>query len=388
MRRPGPQLADRAAPLLEEAAERSRVSWRARVERLRVAWRSIFQAGLSAGIAWFIATELLGHSQAFFAPVSAIITLGFTVSQRGRRAAEVAIGVAVGIAVADLIVLAIGTGGWQVTVVVGLTVAAAIFLGSGTLMASQAAVSAVLVCTIQPPSGGINFNRFFDALVGGGTALVVNGLVLPVHPARLVRRASRPMMEELAATLEDIAGAIEQRDGQAAVKALERARGIDDLGALFEQAVDVGRETTRFAPPRRGERVLVESYADASGRLDLAVRNVRVLARGVIRAMGLDENVPPEVAGAVRDLASAVRALGPALDDADRAGEVREPALRAAADASVVLERTGNLSVSVIVGQIRSAAVDLLMGTGMDYDEAADAVRRAAREAEARADDV
>jgi uncharacterized membrane protein YccC len=380
-----PQLTDRAGPLLEEAAERSRVSWRARVERLRLAWRSIVQASLSAGVAWFIAKELLGHQQAFFAPVSAIIVLGLTVSaERGRRAAEVAIGVAVGIAVADLIVLAVGTGGWQVTVVVGLTVAAAIFLGSGSLMATQAAVSAVLVATIQPPTSGVNFNRFFDALVGGATALIVNGVVLPVHPARLVRRASRPVIEELAETLEDIAEAIVERDREAAEAALERARGIDDLGALFDEAVEIGRETTRFVPPRRGERVLVESYADASGRLDLAVRNVRVLARGVIRAMRLDDNVPPEVAGALRDLATAVRALGPALDDASRVEEVRTPALRAAADASVVLERTGNLSVSVIIGQVRSAAVDLLMSTGMGYDEAAGAVTRAAREAEER----
>ena len=33
-----------------------------------------------------------------------------------------------------------------------------------------------------------------------------------------------------------------------------------------------------------------------------------------------------------------------------------------------MLERTGNLSVSVIVGQIRSTAADLLAATGMSYD--------------------
>jgi hypothetical protein len=50
-----------------------------------------------------------------------------------------------------------------------------------------------------------------------------------------------------------------------------------------------------------------------------------------------------------------------------------------------VLERTGNLSVSVIVGQVRSTATDLLTATGMGYDEAAGEVRRAAREAQDRA---
>jgi hypothetical protein len=78
-----------------------------------------------------------------------------------------------------------------------------------------------------------------------------------------------------------------------------------------------------------------------------------------------------------------VRALRGAIDDPGRAGEVREPALRAAGQATLVLERTGNLSVSVIVGQVRSTAVDLLRGSGMSYEEAAEAVRSAVREAEA-----
>ena len=46
-----------------------------------------------------------------------------------------------------------------------------------------------------------------------------------------------------------------------------------------------------------------------------------------------------------------------------------------------MLQRTGNMSVTVIVGQIRSTAVDLLRGSGMSYDEAAEAVRGAAAEA-------
>ena len=56
--------------------------------------------------------------------------------------------------------------------------------------------------------------------------------------------------------------------------------------------------------------------------------------------------------------------------------------MRAAAEATLVLERTGNLSVSVIVGQIRSTAADLLAATGMTHEQAAGAVRDAVREAE------
>jgi len=371
---------DRAGPLIEEAAERSRVSMRTRLERLRVSWRSILQAGVAAGAAWVIATEVFGHPRPFFAPVSAIIILGLTTAQRGRRAVEVAIGVALGIAVGDLLVLEIGVGAAQLSVVVMLATAIAIFLGSGQMLAGQAAVSAALVATLQPPTDGVTFARFLDALAGGTIALIVNAFVLPADPVAMIRRAARPVLDELAATLEDAAVAIEQRDRSLAEAALVRARGVDELSDRFAEAVDVARETTVYAPLRRRSRGRVDDYAEAAARIDLAVRNTRVLARGTIRAIRLDENVPPMVADAVRELGTAVGAFAGSLEDPAGTAEVRDHALRAAATATQVLENTGNLSVSVIVGQVRSTATDLLQGTGMSHDEAAEEVVRAAAE--------
>lgn len=371
---------DRAAPLIEEAAERSRVSMRTRLDRLRLSWRSVLQAGVASGVAWVIATEVLGHARPFFAPVSAIITLGLTVTQRGRRAVEVALGVAVGIAVGDLLVLVIGVGAAQLSLVVMLATAIALFLGSGQMLATQAAVSAALVATLQPPTDGVTFARFLDALVGGIVALIVNGFVLPVDPVAVIRRAAWPLLDELAATLDDAAEAILRRDRDLAEAALVRARGIDELSGGFAEAVAVGRETTRYAPLRRRSRGRVEDYAEAARRIDLAVRNVRVLARGTIRAIALDENVPPPVADAVHELAASVRAFADSFQDPTAGERVREHALQAATTATQVLESTGNMSVSVIVGQVRSTATDLLAGTGMTPDEAAEEVRRAAHD--------
>ena len=61
---------------------------------------------------------------------------------------------------------------------------------------------------------------------------------------------------------------------------------------------------------------------------------------------------------------------------------MRGPALQAAARATKVLDETGNLSVTVVVGQVRSTAVDLLRGSGLTYDEAARLVRTATRRVE------
>ena len=376
-------LSERAQPLIEEAAERSRLSARARAERLRDTARAIVQATLAATLAWIVATEVVGHSLPFFAPVAAMITLGLTQGERGRRAVEVVLGVTLGIAVADLLVIALGTGWWQLALVVALSMTIALLLGSGQMFAQQAAVSAALVATLQPPDGGVSFARAVDALLGGSIALAISALVLPAHPGRIVREAAAPVLAELAAVLEDVADALTTRSREQVQAALDRGRRIDELARNLDNALVVGRETALLAPPRRRLLGTVDVYADAAAQIDLAVRNVRVLGRGARRAIDLDENVPPEVADALRELAAAVRALGDAVDHPDRADAVREPALRAAAMATLVLERTGNLSVTAIVGQIRYTAVDLLRGSGMAFDDAAESVRGAAAEAEA-----
>jgi uncharacterized membrane protein YgaE (UPF0421/DUF939 family) len=364
-------------PLIEEATERSRVSMRTRWGRVRLGWRTMVQASVAAGAAWWISHELWGHKAPFFAPVSAIIALGQSYSQRGRRAFELVVGVSLGIAIADVLLSQLGTGVAQLSAVVFIGMGFGLFFGSSQLFVNQAAVSAALVATIMPPSHGITFARSVDALTGGAVALVVAAVVLPLDPLRLLREASRPVLDELAAALGEVARALRERDVELARTALERARGIDQLGNDFAEAVREGRETARISPARRGARGAIEGYASAAAHVDLAVRNVRVLARGAIRAIELEENVPPDAPDAIDDLAAAVTALEQALDEGGDAGAVREPALRAAATATHVLENTSNLSVSVIVGQVRSTAVDLLASVGMSNEAAVAAVREA-----------
>lgn len=362
--------------LFEQASRRSRESVHTRVQRLRTAALPIIQCALAAGLAWLVAKHLVDHGSPFFAPVAAILTLGLTYGQRGRRAVELAIGVALGIGVGDLIVFVIGTGWWQIAVVVALAMAAAVLVGGGTLLINQCAVSAVLVATIQVPTSGIDPSRWVDALIGSALALLVNAIV-PTDPLRLVKRHVEPVLTELAAALDDTAKAIATDDRDAAARALTRARGIDPLIARYREALDVAGETLALAPMRRRLRPRLAPYETAGSGLDNAVRNTRVLARGAIRAIELDEHVPPLAIEAIRELAVSVRALERELADPHRGNPAEDAALRAAARSTAALEVTGNMSASVIVGQVRSTAVDLLRGMGMDGDEARSAVRDA-----------
>lgn len=353
---------------------------RTRWGRVRVFWRSMVQAAVAVAAAWGLSKWVWGHPTPYFAPIAALIALGQSYHERGRRAVEIVIGVSLGILVADLLAIWLGTGIPQLSLAVFLAVGVGRFFGKSQLFVNQVAVSAVLVFTI--PAQRFTGARPLDALTGGCVALAVAAVVLPIDPLRLVREAARPVLNELAETLEDVARALAARDEGAARAALERARGIDERGARFSDAAREGRETARISPARRRARNAIEFYAEAAGRIDLAVRNVRVLARGAIRALSLHENVPPEVGQALNELAAAVRALRAALDSDHDFAATREHAGRAAGLATLVLESTANLSVSVIVGQVRSTANDLMTGTGMSYDEATAAVREAVRSVE------
>lgn len=384
VRRLGPDAIERRFgtrdELLEQAAEVSRAGLRTRQERIVGGARPILHSAVSASLAWLVATEVVGHEQPFFAPISAVITLGLTVGQRRRRAIELAIGVAVGIAIADALVAVIGSGTWQIGIVVALAMTAAALVGGGAIV-SQAGASAVLVATLQPPEGGFDFERALDALVGGGVALVVSSVLLPVHPMRLVREATEPVVDRLVAALGQIATALATLRPEAADAALLAVARVDGAHENLLETLEAAGEAARLSPQRRDSLSGVDRFAIAAGELGRAIENVRALARGAVRASDLADAIPAEAVQAVQELARSAEALTAYLDGEDP-GPAREAAVRAAGLANAVLEATGNLSAVHIVGQIRLVAVDLLRATGLDRSGAQDAVRGATLEPE------
>jgi uncharacterized membrane protein YgaE (UPF0421/DUF939 family) len=144
--------------------------------RLGVGVWPILQTAVAASLAWFLASATLGHDQPFFAAIAAVVSTGVVVGQEGRRALELVFGVACGLAVADLLVLAIGTGTVQIGIVVALAMAAAMMLGGGTLLITEVGVSALLAITLEPSTTGLSPDRFVDALIGSGVVLAVRAV--------------------------------------------------------------------------------------------------------------------------------------------------------------------------------------------------------------------
>lgn len=367
----------RVAHGLTAMGRRSRASLRDRVDRARSNLGLAAQAGLAAGIAWFVAHDLIGHHAPFFAPIAAVITLGVSVGQRLRRAFELVVGVALGIAVGDTLILLIGSGPWQIGLVVTLAIVVALLVGGGAALVVQSASSAVLVATLTPPGGGISLDRFVDALVGGLVGLGVMAVLLPLNPLTVVRRSAEPALDVLAGGLRDVAAALAERDAARAEAVLGRLREAETEFTALREAVVAAGENAALAPARWRSRGALGQYVDSAEYLVHALRNVRVLIRRVLTLLADDEAAPPQLAAAIGLLGDAVELLRHEFAFGLEPEAARERVLRAAAEAGVAYREGVGFSGSVIVAQIRSTGTDLLRATGLDPAAAPRLVRRA-----------
>lgn len=350
-----------------------RVGPRARLRRWQRAGWQIAQCAVGAGLAWFVALRLLGHPEPFFAPVAAVVALGISYGARFRRTVEIVVGVAVGVGVADAFVALVGTGVWQIAVVVATAMSIAVLLDAGNLLVTQAGVQAVIVTTLLPvPEAGLG--RWLDAVVGGAVALAV-AAVAPGSPLRRPRELAAATLVEVADLLHAATSAVRGGDPDGAARTLERARQTEARLDALRDAAAAGLDVVRVSPFRRRHRDRIRSVYRQTVPLDRAVRNVRVLVRRLAAAARMAEPLPRELLVLVDDLADAAGTLAEQVAAEGDLGIAVER-LRRVGTASAEVPRS-TLSGDVVLGQVRSTVVDLLEVAGLPQEEALAAVPEA-----------
>ncbi|MFI6595446.1 aromatic acid exporter family protein [Nonomuraea sp. NPDC050536] len=340
--------------------------FRERLSRFWLMAPSIGQCAVGAALAWLVALNVLGHPQPFFAPISVLICVGVGLGQRLRRVAELVVGVSLGVGVGDLLVSWIGSGPWQLALIVALAMSAAVLLNSGALFIAQAGSSAVLVATLLPSTGTGGLDRMADALTGGiiGVAMVA---LLPASPFTIAAKHASEVLDALSTALEGAAEAIDKHDVELAAEALEEARGTQSAIEEFTQALQTSREIATISPLHWHRRARLTRYETAAAPIDHALRNARVLVRRTISALGEPTPPPAWLATSLREISEAALLLQLEL------GAGREPVLARQALLAVAgrarPERHG-FSTDVITAQLRSIAVDLLEATGLPHPDA------------------
>ena len=337
--------------------------------RLRARAWLIVQAGLGAAVAWWLARDVLGHPLPFFAPVTAIVCLGMTYASRLRRIVELTIGVAIGIFTGDVFVQFFGSGPWQIFAVCVVAMSVAVLLGGGQLLLMQAGIQGAILTTLVAGDGEA-LSRWLDAVVGGAVALVI-AMVAPVRSTteRPRQRATR-IVGHLAEVLTETAQALRSRDLERARTSLARARALSKELDELRESTSEAYAAAQLAPLLSGvHKEDVAEIRALPGPLDMAIRNVRVLARRAELAVEEDELVPDTYTDMVADLAQVTAAIQEQLEQHGPLSAAREDLVVLARRSTWSHPRAG-LSAEVMRAQVRSTVVDLLVLSGVPLAEA------------------
>ncbi|WP_189034490.1 FUSC family protein [Nocardia rhizosphaerihabitans] len=356
-----------ATPVVVAARTSTVDRFKASSVRLRLSAIPIIQCSLGAALAWFIAHNVLGHPEPFFAPTAAVVSIGISFGARLRRSVELVVGVAVGIGIGDLFIAQVGTGVWQVGLVVAAAMVCAVFLDGGSIITIQAAGSAVLVSTLSQ-SAAEGPARMIDALVGGLVGVLMVGLI-PLHPVRRAREHAADVLSVMSKSMITCADGLLEQNSAKVHDALSAVRATQSQIDALRSALAGGREVSRISPLYWNSRKRLARIHSAADPLDNAVRNTRVLLRRSLTLVRDDEVLDPRLIDLVNQLGHATDVVRRMMladpgEQPDQAEATR--ALRSVAkNARPELVAGAGLSAHVVFAQIRSIVVDLMVVCGM-----------------------
>ncbi|MCS6712159.1 FUSC family protein [Brachybacterium sp. EF45031] len=351
------------------------------LERSRGGSLNVARAALAASLAYAASHLVWGHEFPFFSSIAAFVIIGFTSDAKMRKLWEMGGGVMLGVLLGEAARSFIGSGTWQIFVVVLVAGLASRLLDPGILFGVQSAIQSLLVVVMPVTPGMTPQGRILDALTGVVVAFLVH-LLLAGDPRRMQRRAADRFYTELDATLTALALASRTGSREVADAALRTVRANSqrhtDYWRLANQAAD---EVAHFSPHglRRGRDV--ERLQHLLIGSDRAMRNVRIIARrtaGFIAAVqGAPHSALADAFVAGQEAVVALRdGIAEDVDFTEARRRLRlfasyltpEQVLRS--DAGEHPGRSAHFQGVALVMQLRSLAIDLLEATGLDNDDA------------------
>jgi uncharacterized membrane protein YgaE (UPF0421/DUF939 family) len=354
---------------------------RSGAERWRASWFTLLRAALAAGLAYGLSHLIWGHETPFFAAIAAFVIIGVNSTEKKlRKVGEMSCGVMIGVLLGEVARATIGSGTWQILVVVFLAGSFARLVDQGIMFAFQCSIQSLLVMLMPVSPMTSPQGRILDALTGVACAIIVY-LLLSGDARTAQRRAADELFDALAESLTHLALSARSGDVSVADAALKEARAnsqkLVDAWTLANNAAD---ELSTYSPTnlhhaddvRRLQHLLVGS--------DRAFRDLRVMARRQVEYLQAVPVAHTNLAEALLACHEAVVEVRAAVDSDSDFTTVRRklraftayltPEVLLRNDKNVTLGRTGHFEGITMVIQLRALAVDLLQATGLTGTEA------------------
>lgn len=325
------------------------------------------QLALAATASYCLAHFVVGHPVPLLAITVCLSSLGFVRDARPKRVLETALGLSIGVALAELMLVLAGSGVWQILLALFATLLLARLLNAAPVVAVAATAQSAIVLLIQLPSGG-SWARSADAFIGGGVALLATAL-LPRDPRRAAQRDADRVFAGLRLGFDDTARALRTADRATATSALAALRLlhpiVDDWTTTLDSAVAIARVSPflrRRLPDLLAQRRLLAG-------VELAVRSMRTIARRA-EALTADGRRRPELAELLQAVGSATALLGRSVRDPSAAVPAREDLLLIARRLDPrMITPEASVTASMITVLVRPVVVDLAIAAGLAPEE-------------------
>ncbi|MBF4457120.1 FUSC family protein [Pseudoclavibacter sp. VKM Ac-2867] len=299
-----------------------------RVPALQVAKTAVAAVG-----AWLLAGWLIPGPLPVFAAVAALLVVQPSVNQSFAKALERSAGVVIGVAVASAISLVLGPQSWVILLAIVVAMVVAWLLRMTATTSNQVAISAMLVLALGASTPEYALDRILETLIGAAFGLLVNAIILPPVLVGPAQRDTAMLGNEIAASLERLADAIEQPQTAASLtEMLLKARLLRPMAGAAENSIADGLESLAFNPRKSSHH---EELVECRQLLD-RFRPIVTQLTGMTRAVAehweptlADEPQAIAIAEQLRRAAHDTRILIPSEPGEPRGFILEPPALTA-----------------------------------------------------------
>lgn len=336
--------------------------------RMRDSALPIVQLVVAVTVSWSFAYFVLGHAAPLLAVTVTVSSLGLARDARPRTLLETLAGMILGVLLAEGFLLLFGQGWWQIALTGFVVLMVARFLSPKISFAVAAAIQGLIVM-ILPTTVSSPVSRLFDALTAAVVAILVT-ILIPRTLSRETARDARAVFAAADSAIQATAQGLRRGDRLRTERGLEKARGLETLLAVWRGKLDSAAAVARISPWLIRRRSDVERHQRVLQATDLALRNLRVIARrgAYLCADGAPR---PVAADLLLSLGRGLELVGQSLDDVavEPTARVTLSAIAAHLDPADVLPG-GSLADQNLLAALRPFTVDLLVAAGMDRAEA------------------
>lgn len=242
----------------------------------------VLKSALATIAAWLVAGALFPEHLPVFAAIAALLVVQPSLNQSVAKAIERSVGVVAGVVVASALALAFGQSTWVILVAIAAALVIAWLLKMTTPTSNQVAISALLVLGLGAATPGYAVDRILETIIGAVIGFGVNFALVPPVALRPVHEAVEKLGEELGASLDRLAAALEVAQAQEQLEELMiQARLLRPMLATADAALTAGAESLTLNPRGRRRREELERLETTLRRFSPIVTQVIGMTRAV-----------------------------------------------------------------------------------------------------------